>query len=101
MEQYLGICMVIVVTGIVLGVLARLITGGILDEIERVKKRRFDSRCNSLGRLIKECSKYIDSYIKNAKEAIKMDEKYGRDGAKAANEAFEKTMKEMMDDYNL
>lgn len=101
MEQYLGICMVIVVTGIVLGVLARLITGGILDEIERVKKRKFDNRCKSIGNLIKGCSKYIDKYINNCKTAIELDKKYGREGQKYADKAFKETWEEMKNDFEL
>ena len=101
MTQYLGTCMVIVVTGLVVAILARLITGGILDEIERIKKRRFEARMTTLQKVIKESSKYIEKYMKNVKEAIELDKKYGRDGQKMANEAFSKTMNEMMDDYEI
>ena len=104
METYLGICMVVVVTGIVLGVLARLITGGILDEIERVKKQKFDNRCMSIAKMIKSSSKYIEDYMKNVKQAVEYDKefgKYGSRGTEIAKEAFEKTAKEMKSDFDL
>ena len=101
MTQYLGTCMVILVAGLVIAILARLVTGGILDEIERIKKRRFEARMESLQKLIKASAKYIEKYMKNVHEAIELDKKYGRDGQKMANEAFSKTMDEMMDDFEI
>lgn len=101
MTQYLGTCMVIVVAGLVLAILARLITGGILDEIERIKKRRFEARMTTLQKVIKESSKYIEKYMKNAKEAIELDKKYGSSGQKYASEALNKTFDEMADDYDV
>lgn len=101
MEQYLGISMVVIVVGIVLAVLARLVTGGILDEIERIRNQRFTRRCKTIGNLIKDSSMYIEKYINNAKEAIKMDEKLGAEGQKYAKEAWDKTADEMLKDYKL
>ena len=104
MTQYLGISLVVVVIGIVLAVLARLMTGGILDEIERIKKRRFDSRCESIAKMIRSSSQYLDDYLKNVKQAVEYDkefEKYGSRGTKMAKEAFMKTAERMKDDYDL
>ena len=101
MEQYLGISMVVIVVGIVLAVLARLVTGGILDEIERIRNLRFTRRCKTIGNLIKDSSTYIEKYINNAKEAIKMYEQLGSKGQKYAKEAWDKTADEMLKDYKL
>lgn len=101
MTQYLGTCMVIIVAGLVLAILARLITGGILDEIERIKKRRFEARMATLQKVIKESSKYIEKYMKNVKEAIELDKKYGSSGQKYASEALNKTFDEMADDFDV
>lgn len=100
MTQYLGICMVVVVVGIVLAVLARLVTGGILDEIERIKKRRFDARCKSIAEAIVGSSKYVDKYVSNIKYTLEMDRELGKEKSKEiADKAFKKTMDEMKDDF--
>lgn len=101
MNQYLGISMVVLVIGLVLSILARLVTGGILDEIERVKAKRFDNRCRSIGKMIKECSEYTGKYIQYAKEAVKMDKELGSDGAKYAKEAFVKAKEEFKKEQDL
>jgi len=96
MTQYLGICMVIVVIGIVLAVLARLMTSGILEEIERIKKRRFESRCKVIAECIMKSSEYVEKYMKNVKEGIEMDKNLGKEEAqKRAADGFKKTINEI------
>lgn len=40
MTQYLGICMVVVVIGLVLSITSRIVTRSILEEMEASRKRR-------------------------------------------------------------
>ena len=95
MNEYLGICMVVVVIGIVIAVLSRLMTGNILDEIDRIKQRRFERRINYILKAIERSTDTMSKYIKYAKEAIELDKNTNKEVAqKAAKESLEKTINE-------
>lgn len=96
MTQYLGICMVVIVTGLVIAVLAHLVTSGILEEIERIKKRRYEHRMAVLATALKESTGMFKNFISYAKEAAEMDKKYGEEGKKYSDEAFKKAVDEYM-----
>lgn len=84
MEQYLGICMVVVVTGLVIAVLAKLVTGGILEEIDRYRTRRAKRWANIFLDSIKASIDYVPKMLNHVKEAAELDEKYGETAGKYA-----------------
>ena len=96
MTQYLGICMVVIVTGLVIAVLAHLVTSGILEEIERIKKKRYEHRMTVLAATLKESTGMFKDFISYAKEAAEMDKKYGEEGKKYSDEAFKKATDKYM-----
>ena len=94
MTQYLGICMVVIVAGLVIAVLAHLVTSGILEEIERIKKKRYEHRMSVLVTALKESTGLMKEYIGYVKEGMEIDKEYGKDAAKYAEEAGKKTVDE-------
>ena len=96
MTQYLGICMVVIVTGLVIAVLAHLVTSGILEEIERIKKKRYEHRMTVLAATLKDSIGMFKDFIGYAKEAAEMDKKYGEEGKKYSDEAFKKATDKYM-----
>ena len=106
MTEYLGISMCVAVTGLVIAVLARLVTGGILDEIERIRHARFERRIKLLVGAFKDAEKWVNRYMSNLREAAEMDEKYRQKGeidvaSKMAKDNFKKTMEEWKTDHDL
>lgn len=101
MTQYLGICMVVLVSALCIAVLARLVTGGILEEIEKIRDKRRQRRVKLLVDAIKDTVPYVERYVKSAKEAMKMDKELGEKGAKYAGKAFDSTIDEMLKDNDL
>ena len=87
MTQYLGICMVIVVTGLVLAVVARLVTGGILEEIERIKKQRTARKLKAFTEVMTVLSKEITNNIDKLKTMMVADNK--KDFKKAGVDYYE------------
>ena len=87
MQQYLGICLVILVTGLVIAVLARLVTGGILDEIEKIRMRRSERKMKQLSIILEELSKYATKCMQDFREMAEKDRK-------SKNERYEKFKKE-------
>ena len=96
MTQYLGICMVVIVTGLVIAVLAHLVTSGILEEIERIKKKRYEHRMTVLVAALKESTGLMKEYIGYVKEAMEIDKKYGKEAAKYTEEAAKSTVDEYL-----
>lgn len=104
MTQYLGICMVIVVTGLVIAVLAKLVTGNILEEFERVGQRRRQRKLEVFIKALEGSAKYIQEFVKNLKEVDILEKKAkenasDKEVSEAGWEAFKKTMNEMTDEY--
>ena len=100
MTQYLGISMVIIVAGLVLAVLAKLVTGNILDEFERIRMKRAARRAKILLTGFEEGSKYVGKMLEYLKEAAKMDKEYAERGElekaqKMAKEVCKRTLRDM------
>ena len=87
MTQYLGICMVIIVTGLVLAVVARLITGGVLEEIERIKKQRTARKLKAFTEVMTVLSKEITNNMDKLKTMMVADNK--KDYKKAMKDYYE------------
>ena len=81
MTAYLGICMVILVTGLVISILARLVTGGILDEFERIRQKRSEKRWDTAAKYIAGTIKYVMN-DENFKKILE------NENAKKVNKAF-------------
>ena len=104
MTQYLGICMVIIVVGLVLAVLAKLVTGNILDEFERIREKRMARKLKAFGTVLESSMKYTGKLLEYVKEATKMDEEAAKKGEldkarKNADEALKRTLRDM--EYDL
>jgi len=100
MTQYLGISLVIIVAGLVLAVLAKLVTGNILDEFERIRMKRAARKAKILLTGLEGGTKYVGQMLEYLKEAAKMDKEYAERGElekaqKFAKEAFKKTFRDM------
>ena len=80
MMHYLGICMVVVVTGLVVSITANLVTEGIMSVLEKYRNRR----AAYWAKLIKEST---DTLVKEAKKVV---EDYKKD------KEFEKQLKDLL-----
>ncbi len=80
MMSYLGACMVIIVTGLVVAVLSRLVTGGILDEIERVAQKRRQRKLETMCRMMESAAKYVTVYVDKLKETDILEKKAKENG---------------------
>ena len=81
MMSYLGACMVIIVTGLVVAVLSRLVTGGILDEIERFADKRRKRKIEMVGKMMESAAKYVTVYVEKLKETDILEKKARENGA--------------------
>jgi len=99
MTQYLGISMVIVVTALCIAILAKLVTGNILDEFERIRSRRAKRRAEAFVAALKGGLEYGTKYMNYVKEAVELDKKYGAEGNKYASIAFKQTSNEMLNEF--
>lgn len=79
--SYLGACMVIIVTGLVVAVLSRLVTGGILDEIERFADKRRKRKIEMVGKMMESAAKYVTVYVEKLKETDILEKKARENGA--------------------
>ena len=100
MTQYLGISMVIIVAGLVLAVLAKLVTGNILDEFERIRDKRMARRLKAFTTALESGIKYGGRVLEYGKEAMKMDKEAAEKGEldkaqKIVDEAFKRTLRDM------
>lgn len=101
MTQYLGICMVVVVVGLVIAVLAKLVTGGILEEIDRIRWKRAQRKAALFVSTMTSSAEGITKFVNAVKEGVELDEKYDKEKTeKASKEAFTKLMKEMNEEIN-
>lgn len=89
MNDYLGISMVIIVAGLVIAVLARLVTGGILDEIERIRKNRSVRNAKIAQELMKDAVIYFSKFNEELKKTDMMEKQAIKNGATI--EEMEKT----------
>ena len=80
MEQYFGICMVIIVVTVCIGLLSKFMTQNIFKQIEAHKKRVSDNRWSGIIKFIiairerygEEMDKMLDALkMKNTKESFK------------------------------
>lgn len=99
MITYLGTCMVIIVSGLVIGVLARIVTSGILDEIERVAQKRQKRKLEIIGKAMEGAVKYMNVYVdklkqvsvfeKNAKEKGMTNEEMSKEAVRCCKETLD------------
>lgn len=75
MTQYLGICLVVLVIGLVLAVLARLMTGGILEEIEKIRQKRFERRLKMFMAGLDSVTRAMKKYLVTIKGIVSEEEK--------------------------
>lgn len=66
MESYYGIALVIVVSALCVAILSKIVTGNILDEIEKFRQKRttrmllvLERTCEGLSKMI---TKYLDEF---------------------------------------
>lgn len=101
MTQYLGICMVVVVVGLVIAVLAKLVTGGILEEIDKIRWKRAQRTAALLVSIMANSAEGVTKFVNAVKEGIELDEEYDKEKTeKASKEALTKLMKEMNEEMS-
>lgn len=100
MMSYLGACMVIIVTGLVVAVLSRLVTGGILDEIERVAQKRRQRKLETMCKIMESAAKYVTVYVDKLKETDILEKKAKENGVsqKEMNETSFECMSSTLDE---
>ena len=100
MMSYLGACMVIIVTGLVVAVLSRLVTGGILDEIERFADKRRKRKIEMVGKMMENAAKYVTVYVDKFKETDILEKKAKENGVsqKEMNETAFECMSSTLDE---
>ena len=75
MTTYLGICMVVIVTSLCIGVLARLVTHNILDEFDKMRVRRSDRFLKTVVKLLNESGGALEKMVKTLSDLIEKEEK--------------------------
>ena len=99
MTQYLGISMVVIVAALCVGILSTIVSENIFKQVEAHRRRTAKATAELLLGALRQSSEYVGKYIGYAKEAVKMDQKYGENGKVIAKDAFNKTFNEMKEDF--
>lgn len=97
MQQYLGICMVVITVSLCIGILSMIVSENIWKQYEAHKDRAMEKFTKRLLGALEGSTKYVGKYIEYSKEVIELDKKYS-DRKDLATEAFKKTMNEIYDD---
>lgn len=100
MMEYLGICMVVVVVGLVIAVLAKLVTAHILDEFERIRQKRAARGLEVFLKALEGSAKFTTRFVELLKEADGLERTAKAEGRseslkKNSEECFDKTLDEL------
>lgn len=95
MEQYFGICMVIIVITVCIGLLSKFMTQNIFKQIEAHKKRVSDNRWSGITKFIITIREKYGKEMDNVFEELKM--KNTKESFKAFDEAVEEAKAKGLD----